>query len=310
MATIGITGGTGFVGRHLSGLLKDKGCEVVIFTTHPEKRHHGDGLTYSYWDPRRNKCDLSALGKLDGVIHLAGAGIADKRWTKKRKEEIVTSRTDSTRFLINQLRQHAPNCKTFIAASAIGFYGPDKDGKPFNENSPACNDFLGKTCVLWENESLAASEHFRTVVFRFGIVMGKDDGAFKQMATPVKFGIMPILGSGKQVISWIHVDDLARLIWFAISNDKLEGVYNAVTPEPVSQKGLMKAIAGQKRLFRVPAPVPALALKLLFGEMSKEVLKSCTVDGSKIREHGFEFKYPTIDKAVKAILHTNGKHSH
>jgi hypothetical protein len=309
MQTIGITGGTGFVGRHLSGLLKDNGCEVVIFTTHPEKRHHGDGLTYSYWDPKRNKCDLSALGKLNAVIHLAGAGIADKRWTKKRKEEIVTSRTVGTRFMVNQLKQHAPNCKTFIAASAMGFYGPDRDSKPFNESSPAYDDFLGKTCVLWENESLAASENFRTVIFRFGIVMGKDDGAFKEMAAPLKFGIMPILGSGKQIISWIHVDDLSRLIWFALTHDKIEGVFNAVTPEPVSQRALMRSIADHKKLFRIPAPVPALALKLLFGEMAKEVLKSCTVDGSKILENGFEFKYPTIDKAVSAILASNGKHS-
>jgi len=302
MKTVGITGGTGFVGRHLAKLLKEKGYKIVIFTTHPEKEHHGSGYTYSYWDPRNNKCDLIALKQLDAVVHLAGAGIADKRWTKKRKKEIMNSRTEGTRFLVSQLKQHAPNCRTFIAASAIGFYGPDRNTPPFIETAAPYKDFLGETCVLWEKESRAAAEFSRTVIFRFGIVMGKNGGAYPQFAKPISFGIMPIIGSGRQIISWIHVDDLRGLICFALEHDHINGVYNAVAPEPVSQKNLVKTIAHTKGGFKIPAKVPATMLKLMLGEVSSELLKSCTVSGEKILQEGFLFSYPKIDLAVRSIM--------
>ncbi|MBS1687457.1 MAG: TIGR01777 family oxidoreductase [Bacteroidetes bacterium] len=302
MKTIGITGGTGFVGKHLSKLLLSKGYELIIFTRHP-KPSEKQNLTYAAWDPEKGTCDANALQKLDAAIHLAGAGIADKRWTETRKQEIVNSRVQGTKFLVSMLRQHAPNCKTLVSASAIGYYGPDRDGTPpFKETNVYYNDFLGNTCYKWEHEARAAEDIMRTIIFRFGIVLGKESGAFPQFAGPQSFGIVPILGSGRQVVSWIEVDDLARMITYALEHTDMKGSYNAVAPNPVTHKTLMKTIARTKGGIKIPIPVPSFALKIALGEMSEEVLKSCTVSAQKIQATGFTFQYDTIDKAVKAIL--------
>lgn len=302
MRTIGITGGTGFVGQHLTRLLTQGGNHVVIFTRKPEKARNTDKVTYCYWNPAENKCDLTCLGKLDAVVNLAGAGIADKRWTKKRKEEIVTSRVASTNFLVAQLRRHAPQCKTLVSASAIGYYGPDRTGKPFRESDLAYNDFLGSTCRKWEQAAQQGAKDMRVVLLRFGIVLGKEDGAFKQLARPLSFGIMPVLGNGQQKVSWIHVKDLAQLISHAIEDQSMKGVYNAVAPEPVTHKALMETIAQEKGGASFGVPVPAFALKLMLGEMSTEVLKSSTVSAQKLKDTGFRFSYPDIRVAVRSLL--------
>lgn len=301
MEIVGITGGTGFVGRHVTDLLTGNGYRVVIFTRHPEKHPDTKGVEYTYWDPAKNKCDHTALKKLDAVINLAGTSI-NRRWTKKNKEAIVNSRVHGTRFLVEQLKNDAAKCKTFISASAIGYYGPDRTAKPFTENQHAYDDFLATTCVKWETEAAAAQDTMRTVILRFGVVMGKDDGAFPQLEKPVSFGVMPLFGKGNQTMSWIHVNDLAKLLQHAVIDSKMNGVYNAVTPNPVSQKQLMKTIAEAKGGIRIPAPVPEQVLKLALGEMSTEILKSCTVSAQKTLDTGFTFQYPDIAAAVRNIL--------
>jgi len=302
MKTIGITGGTGFVGQHLTRLLIDNGYKVTVFSRHP---HPSDKqqLTYAAWDPEKGTCDIAALQSLDAVVNLAGAGIADKRWTPERKHEIVRSRVLGTAFLVSMLRQHAPACKTFVSASATGYYGPDRDNiPPFKEANVYYNDFLGNTCYKWEHEAHAAEDFMRTVILRFGIVLGKESGAFLQFARPQSFGIVPILGSGRQAVSWVEVDDLARIICFMLEHEELSGIYNAVAPNPVAHKTLMNTIARQKGGIKIPIPVPSFALKLALGEMSEEILKSCTVGAQKLLNAGFHFNYDTIDKAVAAIL--------
>jgi uncharacterized protein (TIGR01777 family) len=215
----------------------------------------------------------------------------------------VDSRAAGTDFVIAKLIAHAPACKTFISASATGFYGPDQPGKiPFTETAPFYNDFLGDTCRQWEAASQKAAAFARTVIFRIGIVLGKEGGAFPQFARPLSFGIMPILGGGSQVVSWIEVDDLARLILYAVENEQISGTYNAVAPTPVTQKQLMQAIAHVKGGLAIPAPAPAFVLKIMLGEMSVEVLKSCTVSSQKTLVTGFKFKYPEIDGAVRGLL--------
>lgn len=304
MRMIGITGGTGFIGRHLTRLLRESGYHVVIFTRRPERHTSEEGISYCYWNPEEKRCDLTCLKHVEAVVHLAGAGVADKRWTKKRKEEIVKSRVEGTKFLVSQLRAHAPECKTLISASAIGYYGHDTiSNKSFTEDDPSFADFLGTTCEKWEAEAKQAEEFLRTVILRFGIVLGKEDGAFKEFAKPLSFGIMPILGPGYQTVSWIHVEDLVNLIFYAIRQNTMEGTYNAVAPNPVSNRQLMEAIAKEKGGVSIPFPVPSFFLRLALGEMSTEILKSATVSAAKLQQAGFTFQYPDIQSAVKDLLH-------
>jgi len=303
MKVIGITGGSGFVGKHLSKLLIEKGYQVVIFSRNPEQHKETDHASYVLWDPENEKIDTASIMKLTSIVHLAGAGIADKRWTTARKKELVDSRVKATNFLMDQLKSYAPHCHTMIAASASGFYGPDRAGaSPFKEESLAYDDFLGKLCVEWEKEEHKAEDIMRTVILRFGIVLGKESGAFKKFEKPMRYGIMPILGNGEQMISWIEVDDLCRMVLFALEDDEIEGTYNAATPYPVSNKALMQSIAKAKGGVRIPVPVPSFMIRLLFGELSIEVLKSTTLKADKIIKAGFEFQFDTIDKAVRKLI--------
>jgi uncharacterized protein (TIGR01777 family) len=302
MQTVGITGGTGFIGHHLTELLKNNGYRVIVFTRDMHKVSRLENVKYSFWSPSEKKFDISWFKELDAVIHLAGAGV-DKRWTKKRKDEIVKSRVKGTQFLIERLKEHASKCKTLVAASAIGYYGANKEGEtPFHEDAPPSNDFLANTCRQWEEETHKADDLLRTVILRFGIVLGKDDGAFPQFARPQNFGIVPILGNGKQIISWIHIDDLCHIILWAIKNENIRGTFNAVAPNPVSQKQLLKTIAKEKGGLKFPVYVPDTLLRIGLGEMAHEVLKSATVSAEKIQRSGYSFHYPTVEKAVRNIL--------
>lgn len=303
METIGITGGTGFIGHHLSDLLLKMGYKVIVFTRDMHKVTRRESVKYTYWNPDENKFDLSYFDDIIAVINLAGAGLADKRWTEKRKQEIIHSRVHSTEFLIEKLREHAPNCKTLISASAINYYGADRDGViPFHENQPAASDFLGTVCKLWEQAAHKADDFLRTVVFRFGIVLGKDGGAFSKIADPQSMGIIPIIGSGRQMMSWIHINDICNMLIWAATNEDIKGTFNAVAPHPVSQKKLLTTIAKEKGGVKIPFHVPNGLLTLMLGEMPKAVMQSVCVSADKVQAAGFQFKYPNVDDAVKNIL--------
>ena len=194
-----------------------------------------------------------------------------------------------------------------LSASAIGWYGPDKNEtlkRGFTEEALPGNDFLGTTCRLWE-ESIQPVESLgiRLVKLRTGIVLSKDGGAFAEFRKPVKFGIAGIINGGDQVVSWIHIEDMCRMYWYALQNEQLHGVYNAVAPNPVTNKTLTLEIAKQLRgKLYIPVHVPSFVIKLMLGEMSIEVLKSVTVNASKIKSTGFQFMYPTIEAAVKELV--------
>ncbi len=308
MKKVGITGGTGFIGRHLTALLIRKGYEVVVFTTGVAKRRKKQHISYAHWNPGNGACDLAAVKSVDIMVNLAGEGIADRRWTEKRKREIRDSRVKGTSFLVAHMNAYAPNCKALITASATGFYGADNHySDSFTEDAPAATDFLGETCRLWEAASEKLNSDIRRVVLRFGIVLGKGSGAFPQLAGPMVYGISPILGSGGQVVSWIEVHDLARLILFAIEHTEIAGIYNAVAPGHVSHRQLIQTITSMKHGVRIPVHVPSALLKILLGEMSTEVLKSCTVSADKIVAAGFVFEHPDVEGAVKAIVHPTAK---
>jgi uncharacterized protein (TIGR01777 family) len=193
-----------------------------------------------------------------------------------------------------------------ISATAIGWYGPDKnDGKEFKEDDPSSNDFLGKTCKQWEAAIEPASFlGKRLVKLRIGIVLSNEGGAYVEFKKPLKFRLATILGNGKQIVSWIHIDDLVRTILFAMENEKMEGIYNTVAPNPISNKEMVLEIARKERgKSYFPVHVPTFALKIRLGEMSVEVLKSATVSSEKIQQAGFIFQYPDIGAAILQLAH-------
>src|SRR4030095_15118532 len=219
MNTVMITGGTGLIGTALTKALLEKNYEVIILSRFPEKySSQSPGLSYAKWNIEDQTFDISSLKRSEYIIHLAGAGIADKRWTSKRKKVIVESRTRGGDLLVKALTENANNVRAVISASGIGWYGPSSPGekgtetRPFIEADPAAEDFLGITGVQWEASiDPVTSLGKRLVKFRTGIVLSNHGGALKKFKNTLWFGIAPILGNGKQVMSWIHADDLVRL---------------------------------------------------------------------------------------------------
>lgn len=296
------------IGRALTRSLLDKNYRVVILS-----RSDGDrqetiaNLTYARWDTDKQTIDKAAVAKADFIIHLAGAGVAEKRWTKKRKQEIVNSRVKSGELLARTLQEDRGNVKAVITISGIGWYGPDPanpNPHPFTEEDSAANDFLGQTCQQWEASlSSVTGNGIRLTVFRTGVVLSNEGGALPEFQRTLPFGIAAILGSGRQIVSWIHIDDMVRLFTRAIESENMHGVYNAVASHPVSNKDLVLKIAGRKRgRFFVPVYVPSFVLRLVLGEMCVEVLKSATVSSAKLHYDGFTFLYPTLDAALDELL--------
>jgi len=313
MATVLITGGTGLIGSALAKELLNRNYDLIILTRSPEKYSNTSRISYAKWDTEKQTIDGNAVTKADYIIHLAGEGIADKRWTTKRKRQIVESRLSSGALIVKALRENLNNVKAVVSASAIGFYGTPSQtlpgGKgtekdPFDETDPAAEDFLGATCKEWEASiDPVISLGKRLVKFRAGIVLSKEGGAMKEFKKPLRFGIATILGNGKQMVSWIHIDDLVRLYIFAIESERLNGVYNAVAPHPVTNKKLIIQLAKVMRgKFYVPIFVPSFILQTVFGELSMEVLKSATVSCKKIKGEGYHFLYPSL---IAALHHVN-----
>jgi hypothetical protein len=331
MATIMITGGTGTVGKRLTDLLLKKGHSVIIVgrgehskgssTSKPSNSSSAfnqTNLRYAQWNIDAQTIDESAIQQADYIIHLAGAGVADKRWSDARKKEIADSRINSCALIVKALSSIPNKVKGVISASAIGWYGPDNqlddegnastglDKRGFTEAANPYPDFLGNTCKAWE-DSITPVKAFgkRLVILRTGIVLSNQGGALVEFKKPLLFKTAAILGSGKQMISWIHVDDLCNQYIYAIENEQMNGVYNAVAPHPVSNQTLTielaKKICGS---FYIPFYVPAFVLKIALGEMSIEVLKSATVSSHKIEAAGFQFQYPSIHDALNQLTKT------
>jgi uncharacterized protein (TIGR01777 family) len=308
MATILITGGTGTIGKRLTNMLIVKGYDVIILTRKvSEVKKRLAGVTYANWNINQQTIDENSITKTDHIIHLAGAGVADKRWTDKRKQEILSSRTQSSALIVKALKEIPNQVKTVVSASGMGWYGADtmiSRQNGFTEEAPADKGFLGETCRLWE-ESIQPVESLgkRLVKLRTGIVLSNHGGALVEFKKPLKGFVAAILGSGQQVVSWIHVDDLCRLYLFAIEHGDMYGAYNAVAPNTVTNQCLMLSLAKKMRgEFFVPMHIPSFVLKTILGEMSIEILKSTTVSARKIQLTGFSFLYPTIEKALTQLV--------
>lgn len=294
-----ITGASGLIGSRLTELLLQASHQV----SHLGRSKRIGKVKSFVWDIGSSQIDPSAFEGIDTIIHLAGAGIADKRWTPARKKEILESRTKSSRLLFEELAKGNHSVKSVVSASAIGYYGFYHQDEVLTETTPAGNDFLADITKQWEAEvDKIETIGLRIVKVRVGIVLSEKGGALKEMAKPVKFFVGSPLGSGQQYISWIHLDDLCRIFVMAVENEKLRGPYNATGPYAVTNRQLTKAIAAtlHKPLF-LPA-VPAFALKLFLGEMADLVLTGSNVSSKKIQQEGFQFEFTKLEDALADLL--------
>ena len=293
-----ITGGTGSIGRQLSKALLQQGYEVSLLS-----RKQGNDLAVKTftWDVSAGTIDENCVDGVDAVIHLAGAGIADKKWTEQRKKELIDSRTDSIALIYRLLKTRPNQVKRIISATAIGYYGNRFDEIMTEHSSPG-DGFMPECCIAWEqaiDEGKALG--LSIVKYRTGVMLDKNTGALPQMALPVKLFAGTPLGSGQQWIPWIHHADVVGMYLFALKHEQLEGVFNMVAPEPVTNKQLTKAIAKQLNRPVWPFTVPAFVLNLLLGEMSVIVLGSTRVSSEKIEGAGYVFEHPELAEALEDI---------
>ena len=292
-----IAGGSGFIGKQLCQLLKKDQHEVYILST--QKILCESKKNYIYWNPKEKMIDSTFSITDCTIINLAGAGVADKRWTADRKKEIIDSRVDSLQTLFNAIEKKQIESTHLVSASAIGFYG--EANKIFTEEDKSDVSFLSSTCEQWEQEALKFKELNCIVsIARVGIVLGKEGGALKEFLKPIQLGIAGIPSSGKQIYSWIHITDVARVFYF-LAKEKKEGIFNAVAPNPCAINEIFTAIKKYKRTF-LTAHAPEFVLKIMLGEMSIEVLKSCKVSSLKIEQAGFSFLYHNIEDCMKSFL--------
>lgn len=291
MSKVLITGGTGLVGSRLTELLLKKNHEVVILSRNPKEQNEFK------WDIKNDFIDDKAFENIDYIIHLAGAGIADERWSDKRKKVIIDSRVETANLLFKKVKELNLNLKGFVSASGSGYYGAVTSDKIFKETDKPGNDFLGEVCQKWED----AAHQFKALkvpvtILRTGIVLSKTGGALEKMKTPI---ISP-LGSGNQYLPWIHIDDLAEMYIYTIENN-IEGVFNAVAPEHHTSKTFSKALAKNINRPFIGVNVPSFALKLMFGDMSQILLKGSRLSSKKIEKNGYPFRFKTLNKALSNL---------
>ena len=288
MARILITGGTGLVGKRLTQLLIDKNHEVLILSRNPKNENEFK------WDISKNFIENKAFKNIDFIIHLAGAGIADERWTEKRKQVIINSRVKTANLLFEKVNELNIDLKGFISASGIGYYGAITSKTIFKETDKPGTDFLGDVCQKWEEAAHQFSrKNIPVTILRTGIVLSSEGGALDKMKTPI---VSP-LGSGKQYIPWIHIDDLCYMYIKSIE-DNLTGIYNAVAPQHHTSLTFSKALAKSIKRPYLGIGVPGFMLKLLFGELSVILLEGSRISTKKIEKNGYSFRFKTLKKAL------------
>jgi len=298
MENVLVTGGTGLVGKHLCKRLKEKGYSVAILSRGNNKGNY----QYYSWDLQKGEIEKKAIETADYIIHLAGASLTEKRWTESRKKLIIDSRVKSGELILSKIKEQKKVPKVFISASGIGYYGQKTTANIFEENDLPGNDFLADTCKKWEQMvNKFADIGMRTVKIRTGIVLSKEGGALSKMMTAVNVGLGSAIGSGRQYLPWIHIDDLCGIYIKAMEDAKMEGAYNAVAPEHKTNKEFTRSLAQiLKKPFWFPN-VPAILMKILFGRMSEILLNGSRVSAEKIRSAGYIFLYPNLENALAKI---------
>ncbi len=293
-----ITGASGLIGKELSKALVGKGYEILAAT-----RKTSGKPNEIEWDTEKGFADkdLPQLENLQAIIHLAGENVSG-RWTDEKKRKIMDSRVHGTRSVVEAIAKLENKPKVFISGSATGIYG-DRADETMTETSAAGDTFLAEVVKNWEAEAVKAENSgVRVVLLRTGIVLAKDGGALAQMLTPFKFGVGGTLGSGKQWMSWISLEDEIRAIIFALENENIRGAVNLVAPHPVTNEQFTDTLGAVVHRPTI-LPLPAFAVNLAFGEMGDALLLDSTrVVPTKLQEHGFEFKYPELKPALEAAV--------
>ena len=287
------------IGTRLTDFLLERGYEVSYLS---RSKKEDKKVTYYQWNIEESYIEEGAIETADYIVHLAGAGVADKRWTKQRKQVIIESRTETTALLAKKLAEIDHKVKAFISASAVGIYGFTGDRVAF-EDSRLGTDFLARVCQKWEAAvDQIAKTALRTVKIRVGIVLNDTGGALYEIIKPIKMYAGAPLGNGEQYMPWVHIDDISQLFLYAIEQEELEGVYNGAAPNPVTNEEMTKIAADVlgKPLF-LPN-VPAFALEVMFGEMAEIVLKGSKVSSKKAQEAGYQFKFETAEAALHDLL--------
>lgn len=299
-----ISGGTGFIGSRLCDKLIEHGHKPVILTrSRPRVNQAAEAAEYVYWNPESPDELPSIVDGSDAVVNLAGESIGERRWSESQKNKIRASRINATKALVSAIEHAQRKPGVMVSASAIGIYDHKTEGE-YDEESETGNDFLASVCHDWEAEARKAEAFgVRLVIVRFGIVLGKEGGALKQMVLPFKFFAGGPIGSGNQWMQWIHIDDAVNIVYFALTNSHVRGVLNATSPNPVTNKDFSKTLG---KLLRRPSflPVPPLALKVALGS---ELADALLLHGQKVlprrtMEMGYKFKYPDLEDALRDVM--------
>jgi uncharacterized protein len=295
-----IAGASGFIGSVLVQRLGQRGDALVLLSRQPGSREAAPNTKWLVWEPGASGGWEESIDGADGVVNLAGEGIAEKRWTERQKQIIRSSRIDSTRALVQAIAEAKTKPKFLINASAVGYYGARGD-ETLTEESAAGKDYLARVCVDWEEEARKAEDHgVRVALLRTGIVLAKGKGALAKMVPPFKFFAGGPLGSGKQWMPWIHIEDEIGLILFLIENANAQGSFNATSPNPATMEEFCRVLG--KVLNRPSwASVPASVLTLLLGEMADMVLAGQRALPKRAEKLGYNFKRPTLTEALESL---------
>ena len=293
MKNILITGGSGFVGMQLTNLLKANGYEVSWLT---RKINTNIDIPQYLWNWENKKIETEAIEKAYAIIHLAGANVNGQRWNKKWKKEIYDSRVKATDFLFKIISQHPNKIKTFVSASATGYYGDVTSEKIFHETDFPGKDFLAITCNDWEQAATKFSNlGIRTSIIRTGIIFSENSEAYRKISLPIRFGFGAAIGNGRQYFPWIHLDDLCGIYLKAISDNSMQGIFNSVAPQFITNAQVTKALANHFKNHIWLPNIPPIVIRILFGEIADSLLNGSRISSEKIIEFGFRFKYSCID---------------
>lgn len=300
MGKVLVTGANGLIGSRLVELLLRKGYEVNTLDR-TARNQNKTGLQSYAWQPDKGIIDEKALEEINAIIHLAGAGIADKRWTDERKKEIIDSRVKSAGLIYDKLKQNKGSVKVFISPSGIDHYG-DTGAELVTEDHAPGSGFLAEVTRQWEESTKQFAQlGIREVRCRTALVLAKEGGALPELAKTLPYGVAPYFAKTPLYYSWVHILDICGILVHAIENEQVQGAYNTIAPQPLPMKDMIREVVKAKRSNAILAPVPPFALRLMLGEQAEMLLGSHNCSSAKIEATGFRFLYPDIQSALKEI---------